>query len=680
MTFYLLIAAVDFIVGLLALTKRGSKATFALALISISAGVWSIELFLLTYLQDPGKLDFWFHLTRLGVFLIPPSLALLVSHLIRARSAFFRYAIIYPGFVLALVLFVLNNTLYRSTLRPAIGGHLPVLDWIYYSFVFNFVLCFLGSILFAAITYKSAINRDKQRIKWLLIIVGVTFFSASLSIHLIAYDFYLSKFISSSTNIIFMLLLFYATVQHHLLDIRLAVTMAISRIVLLTTLAGIYLLLSMSVPGLPNDTGALLVFGILVLLALELYPTILKWLEPNTKRLLLAGNYDYKNVAAETGMQLKRCASYSEVSKLLDYLFNRIINVKSYRVFLVAPSADPKCFRAVSIEGDKVAFDMHYDDSMIEPHLHHSPVVMVDELEPDLRQQLTAQSAVCLLPMRREGQLKAIVLVGGSSVYSYYRYDDVRLMEWLVGELAQTLHRISTHEKLDSELAEAKKKLSMLAVMNLYHHDIKAPLSIIDGIVSNDLYDVDKRRSIILEQVAWGSRLIATMAQVLKADRKRKVGPVVLQEVLDDCCFLFKRSVKHLTVDHAEAFTLQADADDLKILFINVIKNAVEACQPECALELQVKTWTSPEGLCVSVTDNGVGMSQQQLDCLWLHLDSTKEGGNGIGLQAIKKIADEHDASINVTSALGRGTTFTFTFPHPQTDLEALVVPQRSLA
>lgn len=680
MTFYLLIAAIDFIVGLLALTKRDNKATIALALVCIGAGIWSIELFLLTYLQDPNKLDFWFHITRIGIFLIPPAVALLVSQLVRGQSVFFRRIIIYPGALISLVLFILNNTLYPSALRPAIGGYLPVIDWIYYGFAFNFALCFLGSILFAGLAFQSAISRDKQRIKWLLITVAVTFFSASLSIYLLAFDFYLSKFVSSITNIIFMLLLFYATVQHHLVDIRLAVTMAISRIALFISLAGIYMALSLSVPSLPNDAGALLVFSLLVLLALELYPRVLKWLEPNTKRLLMAGNYEYDDVIAEINVRLKRCASYGDVSRLMDHVFYRIINVKNYQVFVIEPCADARFVRAVSITGATKTFDMRYEDSMLEPHLRHSSVIMVDEIHSDLRQQLSEQAAACFFPMRRDGQLQAVALVGGSAVYSYYRYDDIRLMEWLVGELSQTLYRISTHERLDNELAEAKKKLSMLGVMNLYHHDIKAPLSIIDGVVSNYLYDDEERRSIILEQVAWGSRLIATMAQLLKADRKRKVGPVVLQDVLDDCCFVFKRSVENMTVEHSGAHTVHADADDLKILFINVIKNAVEAFQPGRALVLNVKTWATPYSVYASITDNGVGMTPQQLDCLWLNHDSSKQGGNGIGLQAIKKIADEHGANINIASAPDKGATFTFEFPLPEPDLASLVGPQNSLA
>lgn len=678
MTFYLLIAAIDLVVGLLALTKRGDKAANALALFCLGACAWSIELFLLTYLEDVRVLDFWFHTTRLGMFLIPPFMALLVLRLVGAQSTLFRRCIVYPGFALAVAQFALNMTILPSTLRPAEGGHLPVPDMVYYSFVFNFALCFLSSIAFAAIAHRSAASRDKQRIKWLLIIVIVTFLFGGMSAYFMTFDFYLSKFIGGTTNAAFMLLLLYATVQHHLVDIRLAMTMAASRLALLAGFAGVYLVLKALIPDSPGDAGTLVAFGVMAVLALEFYPRALMWLEPMAKRLLMASHYDYPQAVATAGVQLKRSTDYNDLTHLLDHLFYQVIGVDTYEVYLVV--ADSPQVKAVAMRDTCQQLDMHHQDLLLEPHLLRSSVIMVDEIQTALRAQLSARSAASFLPIRRDGQLQALVLVGKSAIQSYYRYDDVRLMEWLAGELSQALYRISTYERLDSELAEAKKRLSMLGVMNLYHHDIKAPLSIIDGVVSNDLYDDAKRRSIILEQVAWGTRLIATMAQLLKADRKRQTGPVVLQEVLDDCCFVFARSVRQLSVEHDGAFLVQADADDLKILFINVIKNAVEAFSADRLPELKVKSWATDQGVYTSISDNGIGMTEQQLDCLWLRHGSSKPGGNGIGLQAIKKIADEHSARITVSSVSGRGTTFTFEFPHPEQDSAAQAMPQSSIA
>jgi signal transduction histidine kinase len=67
--------------------------------------------------------------------------------------------------------------------------------------------------------------------------------------------------------------------------------------------------------------------------------------------------------------------------------------------------------------------------------------------------------------------------------------------------------------------------------------------------------------------------------------------------------------------------------------------------------------------ICFSIQDNGVGMSEQQLATLWEQDYSTKEFGHGIGMQAIKRIADEHGAQIEVRSEVGNGTEFIVSFP-----------------
>ncbi len=50
------------------------------------------------------------------------------------------------------------------------------------------------------------------------------------------------------------------------------------------------------------------------------------------------------------------------------------------------------------------------------------------------------------------------------------------------------------HEEILEVLGKAQKTNSLIELMYQYHHDIKAPLSIIDGVVSNDLYDRDKKK------------------------------------------------------------------------------------------------------------------------------------------------------------------------------------------
>lgn len=86
---YLIAAIVDFLVGGIALSRARSGAANAVAFMAFALAFWSLELFLLTVISDPATLLPWFHATRVGMFFIPPSFALLCWYLIGQRSRFF---------------------------------------------------------------------------------------------------------------------------------------------------------------------------------------------------------------------------------------------------------------------------------------------------------------------------------------------------------------------------------------------------------------------------------------------------------------------------------------------------------------------------------------------------------------------------------------------------------------
>ena len=115
---------------------------------------------------------------------------------------------------------------------------------------------------------------------------------------------------------------------------------------------------------------------------------------------------------------------------------------------------------------------------------------------------------------------------------------------------------------------------------------------------------------------------------------------------------------------------LRGDAEDLKILFINLIKNAAEARRDNNDLVLHIKSWVESGNVFFSIQDNGTGMTEQQLANLWEPGLSSKKFGNGIGMQAIKRIVDEHNARIEVKSTLEKGSEFILCFFATQVEIE----------
>ncbi|RYD98478.1 MAG: hybrid sensor histidine kinase/response regulator, partial [Sphingobacteriales bacterium] len=108
---------------------------------------------------------------------------------------------------------------------------------------------------------------------------------------------------------------------------------------------------------------------------------------------------------------------------------------------------------------------------------------------------------------------------------------------------------------------------------------------------------------------------------------------------------------------------ISANKEKLKIAFLNIIINAVEAMPNDGSGHLDV-TITSDDGRHVTVIrDNGCGISEENISRLFEPYYTSKRNGMGLGLAATLNILQAHKAQIDVTSVVGQGTTFTISFP-----------------
>ena len=73
------------------------------------------------------------------------------------------------------------------------------------------------------------------------------------------------------------------------------------------------------------------------------------------------------------------------------------------------------------------------------------------------------------------------------------------------------------------------------------------------------------------------------------------------------------------------------------------------------------------------MTDNGRGISPEDLPNIFRPFYTTKGDGTGLGLSLARRIVEDHDGRIDVTSTVGKGTTFAVMLP-----LERLTAPQAS--
>ncbi len=119
-------------------------------------------------------------------------------------------------------------------------------------------------------------------------------------------------------------------------------------------------------------------------------------------------------------------------------------------------------------------------------------------------------------------------------------------------------------------------------------------------------------------------------------------------------------SIKIRSVYDSE-YILNADSEKIQRVFINLIKNSIDA-MPEGG-EISISSKLTNDFLELSFSDNGIGIPDDVLPKLFTPLFTTKAQGMGFGLAICKRIVDAHGGKITVETGKRKGTTFKITLP-----------------
>ena len=103
------------------------------------------------------------------------------------------------------------------------------------------------------------------------------------------------------------------------------------------------------------------------------------------------------------------------------------------------------------------------------------------------------------------------------------------------------------------------------------------------------------------------------------------------------------------------------DRGQIKQVFFNIIKNAMEAMQPEGQLSILARK--DDDFVYLQFADTGSGISEEDLSKVFQAYYTTKEEGHGLGMMIVQRIMREHGGHINIESRKDVGTAITLQFP-----------------
>lgn len=237
------------------------------------------------------------------------------------------------------------------------------------------------------------------------------------------------------------------------------------------------------------------------------------------------------------------------------------------------------------------------------------------------------------------------------------------------------------------ELEAAVRKADRLSTIGTLAaglaHEIKNPLGGIRGaaqLLEMELAEDDELREctrVVLKEVQRVNRIVEELLD-LASPRSLNLTGVNLHKILAHIVFLQQQATGGKSINFQRHLDpsippILADEGRLTQLFLNLIKNAVEAVGESGVISISSRVVAeysmTQKGerrsrmVAVEIGDDGPGIPPEEMESLFTPFYTTKERGTGLGLAICQKIVAEHRGMIRVESQEGRGTTFTIMLP-----------------
>ena len=236
-------------------------------------------------------------------------------------------------------------------------------------------------------------------------------------------------------------------------------------------------------------------------------------------------------------------------------------------------------------------------------------------------------------------------------------------------DLVTSLERLGETQE---ELARNERLAAIGQITATVSHELRNPLGTLvtsADVLRRSLKDIGEPAAgelARLQRNAW--RCVRIIDDLLDFSRKRPLvlAPIaidqwVAQQVADQEAL----KAVSLTLGLAAEGHVPADGERLRQAFVNVLINAVQACEGRSPGTGRIGVSTRWEGdeVVLAVADNGAGMAPDIAQRVFEPLFSTKAFGVGLGMPLVKRIVEQHGGKVEIETAEGRGTTVSLRLP-----------------
>jgi signal transduction histidine kinase len=243
-----------------------------------------------------------------------------------------------------------------------------------------------------------------------------------------------------------------------------------------------------------------------------------------------------------------------------------------------------------------------------------------------------------------------------------------------IGDLERAFNEMASELKQKrEEVKQAERELAWKEMAKQVAHEIKNPLTPMKLSVQHLLqayrdgspgFDkiFERVSKTLLDQIEALSKIATEFSRFARMPRGSfsKVDVVAaVRETID----LFREIEGisfQISIPQEECIVI-ADADELRRVFINVVRNSIQAIERNGTISCNVIREST--NCTITIADTGGGINKEILPKVMLPNFSTKSDGMGLGLSMSKKIVEELGGTIRIASLVGKGTTVTIMLP-----------------
>ncbi len=476
---------------------------------------------------------------------------------------------------------------------------------------------------------------DRERIRYLFI---GTFLSSVIGIAVnfilpLAGLTYLNKYGPMST--MFMVAFTsYAIVKHRLMDISVIISRALAEIMTVIFLGSLYFILvwfyktySSNLIDIPFIVWTV-AFGILVG---QTHQRIRTFIQTTSDKLFLKEKYNYYNELSDISIKVGEKLSLPAILKLLYQTFSDVVEVTNPRIFLPQyfTEVDKRSTRYVVFDrrtclpdpdGEEIPFDDLLVKKLCETRAPiHFPYNPSQEL---------------IVPCLLEDRMIAIFILGHKMSEDSYTEEDVRLIKALASQAGVT-------------------------------HEIRNPLTVIRSEterLANETRDqkyLKDFRDLLLKNVDRIANIVQGMLSLAKEKPRQEVD-VDLNASINMALQLVRLEGITLRKETGDILPVKGDPQQIEEVFVNLIRNAV--CAMPDGGTLTLRTYKKEGKTIAEVSDTGKGIPVELREKIFDPFFSTRHEGVGLGLSIAYRIIREHDAKLELSSEVGKGSTFRVIF------------------